>query len=334
MRLPRWISALPVLGGALVLMLLPAGCSDDDSPTGTGGGGTGGTATIPASWGGTWQITSTPAPAPGPFRGSSADASIVPLCAGLPVDELMGTPDGFPDLDMTCTGTWTDQAVDVTCTGSYEVEGCTFSFSSTLRLNRNGETFSGTQSVTFSTSGTCGTTEETTTDDLEGIRLDTSQFGCGTNLDRAVPASWGGTWSIVETPGRGGGSEVLMCPDWDIEDIFFEGQSADAVGGFTDTVAQVFGSSTSPAGDCLEIRTQQFDLVRSGDTITGTHTTTIYTVEDPSGTGGSGCTGEVTETFDVAGTRTSTDVSGCTPFVNVRSLSEASADDFRLLGTR
>jgi hypothetical protein len=65
-----------------------------------------------------------------------------------------------------------------------------------------------------------------------------------------------------------------------------------------------------PNGKCLDVYIDKFDLTRNGDTISGTKTRTIRTIDDPEGGGGS-CSGIQEFPYDIGGSRVSTDTKGC-----------------------
>jgi hypothetical protein len=293
------------------------GCGDDDDG-GTGPGGGGPAITVPASWGGTWAVTSTDV-SPSP-RGGATDISIDPLCGGITLDEVFdfdSLVEGF-DVDFVCTGTWDDARADVTCTGSYTIseEGytCTITYTLDLDVSRAGDTFTGTQTMTIAYEGDCESPTENYAQAIEGLRLDTSQATCG-NFERAVPVAWGGTWEITDTPDRGGNTfEQLICPGEDINDLFFGSEqnfsNFESAGGFTDTGAEVFGSYTADLGNCIELRVIRFTLDRTGEAFSGSRVQETITVDAPNGSGG--CSGETTESSTITADRLSDDVSACT----------------------
>jgi hypothetical protein len=207
---------------ALLAVVALTGCSDDESPTGTNGSSN---ITVPQAWAGTWQVVTSPV-APGPGRGNAADVSVDPLCGGLSAEELFGPPDELGEFNFNCTGSWTDNAIDVTCTGNGTFDviefQCTFTFTSRVQVTRNGDSFSGTQSMTVDFDDEClapDIMEETT---IDGVRLDTEQFGCDSNLDEMLPTSWGGLWNIIETPSGGrGGEPQYLCPGFYADEVLF-----------------------------------------------------------------------------------------------------------------
>jgi hypothetical protein len=315
MRVFRSARRWPILAAVLPLALLTASCGDDDSPTGTGGGTGGGAVTVPASWGGTWQITTTPtAPGPGPRGGGGQpEVGIVPICAGLTVEDLLGIPSEIEGLvDLTCSGTWNDTLADVTCTGDGAFSTCTFTVTVELDLVKSGEEFTGTQTISINFDATCEIPDLMETIDLTARRLDTSQFACDPTLDDSLPASWGGIWDLTITAsGRGG--PTLLCPGENVRDVLFSDVFVDmeVVGGFTDSVGQIVGAYGETIGPCEVLTLITYDLTRNGNTITGTGNETVYTVPDPNQTGGGECSGVTSTDYDITGTRTSPDISGC-----------------------
>ena len=152
----------------LLLGLSIAGCSSDDSGTNPPPGG-GDNITVPASWGGTWQITTRPIT---PItRGESIEIGIEPLCAGMSVTDLFGDLGDMGMGTVTCEGSWTDAAANFTCTSTFSYPGCSFTATMTLNVTRSGDQMTGTQSVTTTTSGTkCGNSTQTSTYEVTGDR--------------------------------------------------------------------------------------------------------------------------------------------------------------------
>lgn len=294
------------LFGTLVTTLaitLVAGCGDDNP--GTGPGGPGADITIPASWGGTWQITSTLTAA----RAGVSDTSIDQLCAGISVQELF---DGLLDdlgvpIDLACTGSWNDSRADVTCTASGTVETCAFTATLRLDVTRTGDSFVGTQSITLTAGSPCDTTETLSVDVL-GERLETDQFGCGDNLAYETPNEWAGVWSVVYTPVRTRGGGTLVCPSAPPGELFFPGNfEVSTTGGFDGIDAEVFASWNEAGELCTELVTHRVrvQMNQDGQSFSGTSRENRYFV------GGGTCVGGTESDFTVTGTRTSTDISAC-----------------------
>ncbi|MEZ5063399.1 MAG: hypothetical protein R3B81_01630 [bacterium] len=266
--------------------------------------------TIPASWGGTWQVTSTPTTTA--RGGSQSDVTFSQLCAGTPVLDILGDVDPkFGAIDFDCSGDWNDASVNITCSGSGSFSTCTYQVSFSLNATRTGDTFTGTQTFQATFSPDCQTSDISESYDITGVRVANDQFACDTDLADTLPASWAGIWDINVTPQGGRGSVDLLCEGDTVWDAFADGDySAEIAGGFTDTSAEAFVSTSTLEGSCFTVRTNRFAITRDGDSMTGTQTETIYSVPDP-GSPGAECGSPTTTVYDIAGTRISTDTSAC-----------------------
>ena len=291
-----------------LLALSVAGCGDD-STTNTGGGG--GPPTVHSSWAGTWQITTQPSTA----LGSGIEVNVERICGGTRVEDLLDLAAIFDGLGTTtCTGTWTDTVADVQCVILVSVEGCTATATINLDATRSGETFAGTQSAVIDVQpAECGPSGQISLD-FVGQRLDSDQFGCGSHFAPGVPASWGGTWNVTETPvGVRASGGTLVCPGATADQLFYDPSSftGSTTGGFTDTSAEVFASWSELQGACLALTTDRIQITRTGDSVTGTRDRAIRIVGDPNQ--GGKCADLQTLSWQIAGTRVSTDIGGCPP---------------------
>jgi hypothetical protein len=288
------------------LALSIAGCGDD-STTNTGGGGA---PTVHPSWGGTWQLTTQPSTTLGP----AIEVNVTRVCGGISVVDLLGLAEIFDGIGTTtCTGTWTDTVADVQCVIVASIEGCTATATVNLDATRSGDTFAGTQSAVIDIQPSeCGPSEQIS---LEFVaeRWDTEQFGCGSNLAPGVPASWGGTWNVTETPvGLRASGGTLVCPGTTADQVFYDPSfGASTTGGFTDTSAEVFATWSEVQGQCLALVTDRIEVTRTGDSVTGTRDRVIRIIPDPNQI--AKCTGLQTLSWQITGTRVSTDVGGCPP---------------------
>lgn len=194
------------------------------------------------------------------------------------------------------------------------IEGCTATATITLDATRSGDTFAGTQSAVIDIQPSeCGPSEQISFDFM-AERLDTDQFGCGSNLAPGVPASWGGTWNVTETAvGVRAGGGTLVCPGATADQLFYDPFSftGSTTGGFTDASAAVFASWSEVQGACLALTTDRIQITRTGDSVTGTRDREIRIIGDPNQ--GEKCADLQTLSWQIAGTRVSTDVGGCPP---------------------
>lgn len=312
---------------ALLLALVPlSGCGDDDDgPTGPGGGGGGGGITVPAAWTGTWQITGTAT-----TRGGEVSVGIVNLCAGVSAIDVFINPDeleefGVTNLQRSCSGTWNDSVINVTCTGTAtisdeELGTCTATVTNSVNATRTGNTFAGTSSFSIVVEGEeCNFPfSEMETENITAELLNDGGTICNASALDVIPQSWGGQWTVSEIEQgefdrAGGGESIVMCPGEDANNTFFGGElgEGDALeAGFTDTAAQIVGSTYVESSPCNQEITTIFDLTRTGDSITGTRTQIRVYNQGQGGTCELDGQVEVT-VYDVMATRTSTDTSAC-----------------------
>lgn len=316
---------------ALLLSLVPlSGCGDDDdNMTGTGGSGGGGggggggsNITVPAAWAGSWQITGTST-----TRGGDVSVNVLSLCSGVAaVDVFIDADDlaqfGVTDLERSCSGTWTDSAINVTCTGTATITDskigtCMATITTTVNATRSGGTFDGTSTFTLVFTGNeCNfPSTEMESETISAELLNDGATICDASALDVIPASWGGVWDISESEQGGNGRSarggVLLCPGESANQGFFDGNISldeELEAGFTDTAAQLTGRYFPFSFPCNEDVTITYDLTRNGDSITGTRTEIrVYSGEPP-------CEldGQVDITvYDVMGTRTSTDTGAC-----------------------
>lgn len=322
----RFVSVL-----SLVASVWLFGCSDDDDDGTPGPGGPSGDPTLPASWGGTWESTTTPTFG----RGGPVDISVDVLCGGeslFDAIELVET-DLFDDVE--CTGTIDETSMDVTCTGTATFslplrgEPCVFTFTARLVGTRSGDTLTGTLTETETFTGPCGRQGGTSTYAVTATRLDTGQVGCGSGFSDIVAPEWQGIFATDFTPvplvsGIEGGPtpipvDLFLCPGWDVETFlvqsFLSTRRDDGLGfyevtysgGFTATTAEIQASvSQTPFGRgvCEDMVTViRVDLTRSGENVSGT-----VSFEDRNYP--SGCDVNLTEAYTVSGARVS---ATCTP---------------------
>jgi hypothetical protein len=140
---------------------------------------------IPPEWAGIWSYTDSLYDC-GSSTASYTDTGFDTLCAGATYD-----PEDSSDVEITCTGTFTEDSANITCTGSYTVfEGCTAMFTITTSATRSGETFTSTSTfVTTYSPHKCAYVEDSCMIINEhATRIGPAPSDC---LTATLPATWG-----------------------------------------------------------------------------------------------------------------------------------------------
>ena len=137
----------PVSFAVLLLSLVVAGtflpgCGKDKT-TGPGGNVTG----VPDSWAGVWSVHTVD-------RNCGSEAVVDDSTT----EETLCPGDSFAfgedfGVDVNCTGTVTDAAIDLSCSGTESFEGVVFNYTFTIHATRSGDSFSGTSHTEITSAG-------------------------------------------------------------------------------------------------------------------------------------------------------------------------------------
>lgn len=124
---------IPRLGLAAAVLGLVFGCGKDpvEPPA---------TVLVPEAWSGLWDITLTSREC-GLDSVIGVDLLVDSVCTGGTLADFLGLEDD--EVELECTGTWTDTELAATCSGTSTTFGCDFDIAGSVTATLNGSNFSG-----------------------------------------------------------------------------------------------------------------------------------------------------------------------------------------------
>lgn len=155
---------------------------------------------FPVSWEGIWMVTRAIVDCD---TGEIVDEDAAPdtICAG---ETMAFTVEG---VEITCSGTITDDTVDAVCTGQTTVfPGCTASVTSDVGGTRTGDSYEIDQRVLVDLSPLCFTADRCFRATFSGVRIAGGQGVCAP-ISTVDPLSWGVIKARYAVPGRLPGSD-------------------------------------------------------------------------------------------------------------------------------